>query len=587
MTGDFPHERASARAVLLTGLLLTVLAYLSTVSFSFVYDDHQLRGPRLLALRGIFGYFTQHLWAGIAQHGGYYRPVLKTWSALAYFLFGQNTVAWHLAAIAMHLLVTWLVYRVVAEIFGDRLLAALAASVFGIHPVHVEVVAWISGAMSEGLLAALVMGSLLCYLKARRATRRPVSWHATSWLLFTAALLVKETAILLLVIIAAYEWTRPDAEAQPRRPPALQVAALCAPYVVLAAIYVVVRHLVLRSVAAGATAASGEGAASAWMTLPSAAWFYLRELVWPNRVSILQPVLRVSDPGLANFWLPLVGAAIGVAVLIVIARRSRAASFGVWFLAAMLAIPLAAVFALPKYEIVHDRYLYLPSVGFSILVALAVRKVMPRMARPGLLLLLAGIGIAIATASQTSYWTNDLALFRHATTIAPNNAMAFDLLANEMYKRNRPQAALELYGRALQLDPLFWPTNFSMGITECELGAFQQCERHLQTAAEVDAANPAEFAALADARMRLGNYAGAEEALRRGIGANPSAGQLHYMLGLALMREGKLEQAQAAFADEARLNPAWAQLANQRLEEARKLQRDGGWESWRPGPDYP
>jgi cytochrome c-type biogenesis protein CcmH/NrfG len=62
---------------------------------------------------------------------------------------------------------------------------------------------------------------------------------------------------------------------------------------------------------------------------------------------------------------------------------------------------------------------------------------------------------------------------------------------------------------------------------------------------------------------------------------------LHYQLGLARMRQGKLDEAQQAFADERRLNPAWTTIANQRIDEARTLQREGGWQSWRPGPDYP
>lgn len=589
MSGDTGRTWARARAVLLTGLLLTVLAYLNTLTFSFVYDDHQMKGTRALDLRGMAASFTQHLWAGIAQHGGYYRPVLRVWVALLYFFFGQSTAAWHVAAIAMHLLVTWLVYLVVVELSRDRLLAALAAGVFGIHPVHVEVVAWVSGAMSEGLLAALTVASLLCYLRARHAPRRPLAWHAASWLLFATAVLVKETAIVLPLAVVAYEWTQPGDEAPSRpsrRPPLLNLAALLAPYAAIAVVYVVVRHLVLRNAAAPPPAA-GAGAAPIWMTLPSAAWFYLRELAWPDHLSIFQPVLRVTEPGLANFWLPLVGAAIGAGVLIVIARRSRLAAFSVLFLAAMLLVPLAAVGALPKYEIVHDRYLYLPSIGFSILVALGIRKLAARMAQPAIVLLLAGVAVTIVTASQTGYWTNDLTLFRRAAAVAPNNAMGLNLLANELYKRNDRQQALELYRRALRLDPQYWATSFSLGITECELGLFRDCERHLQAAADVDETNPAEFVYLADARMRLGNYPGAEEALRHGIRVSPSAGQLHFLLGLTLMRQGKLDQAQQAFADEAQLNPAWAELANQRLLEARRMARDGGWQSWRPGPGYP
>ena len=586
MSGGNPQNTTAARGILAAGLLLTTLAYANTFTFAFVYDDHMMKGPPSLSLGAIAGTFTQHMFAGIAQHGGYYRPVLLSWVTLLYYFLRQGTVAWHVAAVTMHLLVTWLVYLAAKELSADRTVAAVTAAIFGILPVHTEVVAWVSGAMSEGLLAALTVGSLVCYLKARR-TERPLGWHLLSWSLFAAALLTKETSAGLLIAIAASEWLRVGERASDvrRRPPILNVASLIAPYLLIFGVYVWIRHAVL-SGAAAPQASSNGGAAHWWRTLPSAAWFYLRELVWPH-VSLFQPVLRIGEASAENFWLPLAGVAVGAVILIAITRGSRLAAFAVCFLAAMLVVPLAAISALPKYEIVHDRYLYLPSIGLALLVALGIRKVSARMSRPGIVLTLAGVALAIVTAALNTYWTNDLVLYRRATEVAPNNVMGFDLLANEMYKRGDAQTALLLYRHAQQIDSRFWATNFAMGITECELGLYAECERELQVAAEVDPANPAEFSLLADARMHLGNYPGAEQALRQGIQATPAAQQLHYLLGLALIRQGKLTEAEQAFADEVRLHSDFAEAANRRLQEARELERSGGWQSWRPGPNYP
>ena len=586
MSSEVPQSTTSTRGILAGGFVLTFLAYVNTFTFAFVYDDHLMKGPPNLSLGTLAGFFTHHMFAGIAQHGGYYRPVLLSWVTVLYYFLRQSTVAWHVAAVAIHLLVTWLVYLATKELSNDGTLAALTAAIFGILPVHTEAVAWISGAMSEGLLAALTVGSLVCYLKARRG-RRPLVWYGLSWLIFAAALLTKETAAALPMAIAACEWlrVREHDDAGRRRPPILNVAALTAPYLVILAAYIWIRHAVLSGAAASQTS-SAASATPWWMTLPSAAWFYLRELVWP-RVSIFQPVLRIDRVDVANFWLPLGGVAIAAAILIAISRRSRMAAFAACFLAAMLLVPLAAVSALPKYEIVHDRYLYLPSIGLAMLIALAIRGISARMSRPGIVLVLAGVALAIVTASLSTYWTNDLALYRRATEVAPNNVMGFDLLANEMYKRGDAQSALLLYRHALQLDPKFWATNFAAGITECELGLYAECERELTVAAEVDPANPSEFSLLADARMHLGNYGGAEQALRRGIEANPAAQQLHYLLGLSLVRQGKLTDAEQAFEEEARLNSEFAEAANRMLQEARELARNGGWQSWRPGPNYP
>ena len=558
MTADARREWAQPRTILLGGLLLTLLAYLNTLTFQFVYDDHQLKGPGGYLDAGVIAsYFTHHLWAGIAQHGGYYRPVLQTWVVLVHFFLGQNVVAWHVTAIAMHLLVTWLVYLAVADIARDRLLAAVTAGIFGVHPVHVEVVAWISGAMSEGLLAALTLGSLVCYMRARREREHPLRWHATSWLLFAAALLVKETAAALPIVIAAYEWIRPAEDKAHRSRTILNAGALAAPYGVVFVAYFFVRHMVLSGVAA-MPSDPGAIAAPMWQTLPSAAWFYLRELAWP-RLSIFQPVVPVATADFGSFWLPLAGVVVVAVALIVIARRSALAAFAASFLAAMLLVPVLAVYALPKYELVHDRYLYLPSVGLALLLAVGVRQLATKMARPAIVLLLVGVVVTIVTAAENNDWTNDFTLFRHAAAAAPNNPMPLNLLANEMFKQGHAGEALHLYRRALEIDPELWATNFSLGVTECGLGLFPPCDQHLSAAARLDPQSSVQFLYLGQARIELENYGGAEDALLKGIALAPSSPGFHYLLGVAQLREGKLAAAKGSAQAELNINPGSAE----------------------------
>jgi len=582
MTADARRAWAQPRTILLGGLLLTLLAYLNTLTFQFVYDDHQLKGPGGYLDAGVIaGYFTHHLWAGIAQHGGYYRPVLQTWVVLVHFFLGQHVVAWHVTAIAMHLAVTWLVYLAVMEISRDRLLAAVAAGIFGVHPVHVEVVAWVSGAMSEGLLAALTLGSLVCYLRARRAQDHPLRWYGASWALFAAALMVKETAAALPIVIIAFEWIRPGDDEPRCSGSFVNAAALALPYGVVFAAYFLVRHLVLSRAAAPVTAVT-TSAAPMWLTLPSAAWFYLRELAWPSRLSLFQPVGQVTDMGASDFWLPLAGVVVVAAAVILIARRSALAAFAASFIAAMLLVPLVAIYALPKYELVHDRYLYLPSVGLALLLAVGVRQLATKMARPAILLLLAGVAVTIVTAAQNNVWTNDLTLFRHASAAAPNNPMPLDLLANEMFKQGKVDDALRLYRRALDIDPQLWATAFSLGISECEVRLFPDCALHLSQAVDIDEQNAVQYGYLGRAELQIGDNAAAERSMRRGIRLFPDTFLLRYYLAIALGRQGRLAEAKAALQDEIALNSPWTELMRYSISEIANIEARGG-SVW-PGP---
>src|SRR5262249_37080887 len=154
-------------------------------------------------------YFTADVWAHVTLDVGdrppaYYRPLFLAWLFANYQLFGTDPAGWHLASVLLHLLATVLAYRFVRAITGKPFPAALAALLFGLHPVPVESVTWISGT-TEPLMAAAFLASVLCYMRGRETESS--LWSALSILLFGLALLAKETAIMLPAVLLAYEKT--------------------------------------------------------------------------------------------------------------------------------------------------------------------------------------------------------------------------------------------------------------------------------------------------------------------------------------------------------------------------------------------
>src|SRR5271166_5207377 len=184
---------------------ITALVYIATLSFGFVYDDvpQILKNPAVHEWRFVRQYFTSHVWAAIYPNtsGNYYRPVFLLWLRLNYALFGTDAVGWHITSLACHVLATWLVFRVVRQLSGDRTTAFLAALIFGVHPAHIENVAWISG-VTDSLMACFVLGSLSAFLGFRRSGG--TGWAALALALFALGLLSKETAIVLPAVILVY-----------------------------------------------------------------------------------------------------------------------------------------------------------------------------------------------------------------------------------------------------------------------------------------------------------------------------------------------------------------------------------------------
>src|SRR6266542_1146612 len=110
------------------------------------------------------GYFKTDIWSPIGfMRTNYYRPVFLTWLMLNYQLFGVNAMLWHASAIVCHLAATLLFYFLARRLVGDPRLAGFAALLFGVHPVHVETVAWVSGA-TEPLFAVFALGTILCHV---------------------------------------------------------------------------------------------------------------------------------------------------------------------------------------------------------------------------------------------------------------------------------------------------------------------------------------------------------------------------------------------------------------------------------------
>ncbi len=157
---------------------VTFLAYLSTLSFGFVYDDKPVivDNPVIRSWDFLTHYLLPHS-ADVAQPAGgsFYRPISVLWLRLNYVIFGLNPAGWHFALLAGHVFMTYLVF-VVVEKLSRRCTASLAAILFGLHPVHAENVAWLSS-VNDMLMSVLTLASLLAYLKFHEGREGVASVH--------------------------------------------------------------------------------------------------------------------------------------------------------------------------------------------------------------------------------------------------------------------------------------------------------------------------------------------------------------------------------------------------------------------------
>ncbi len=588
--GDSGWARALAPAAILAA---TFLAYTASLALGFVFDDNLLivTNDSIRSWRYFPSYFASHIWGPRYPHAlvNYYRPLFLTWLRLNDALFGLHPWGWHLTSVAAHVAVTYLVYRLCLKLTGDGWVAGAAGLIFGLHPVHVEAVAYIAS-VQEPLSSLFILGAILTFWRSRKpelmldsmaaeGDGHPVrerawpgwpwhmGWHM-GWLgaslaLTAAALLSKESGMVLPILVSAAVWIygedggREAAPVEGRRRLIERLRSALGASIPFWAVVLLYLPLRIRALKGFAHVITPLALSTEIFTVPSVLLFYLRLLIWPFGLSCYYDTPYISTPGGRDFILPAALLAVVAAALIVWYGRVRwgapkdakAIAFAsLWMMLTLL--PVLNFRFLLDGEIAHDRYVYLPSVGFVMLVAIALRRAMGRGAkffsRPAWALagaLVVSGGLGIATARQSLFWSDDLSLSYRAHEIAPHNVFATTSLGAALGQRGMDGAAMALYQQALAIRPDFWKANVNLAYLYYAHRNYPEAARFLARACHADPTDGDQFLYLGMALLRMGRLTEAESACRTALLVRPQGKNYHLGLGIVLKGEGKLPEA--------------------------------------------
>ncbi|HXW14534.1 MAG TPA: tetratricopeptide repeat protein [Terriglobia bacterium] len=608
--GDLVDESRAVHVLLPAAVLaVTFLAYAGTLGFGFVFDDHVLivANDSIRSWHYFPSYFTSHIWSFRYPHllANYYRPFFLTWLRLNDALFGLHPWGWHLTSVLTHVGVTYLVYCLCFRLAEDRWAAAAGGLIFGLHPVHTEAVADITS-IQEPLSTLFILGAILAFRRSRE--RGPRFWWLTASLLLTAAALFsKESGMILPILVGGYAWIyggRSGREVVPgeraihfsqRVRSALGESI---PFWAVILIYVLLRIRVLTGFAHVITPLP---LSMEILTIPSVLLFYLRLLVWPSGLSCYYDTPYVSTPGWNDFILPsAVLAMVGVGLALWYGRTRRSApeeAKAIAFASLWLVITLLPVLNfrfLPEGEIAHDRYVYLPSVGIVILVAIALCQVTAIRAtsfvKPAgaLLPVLALSGVmGYATARQSLFWSDDLTLNYRAHKIAPHNVSATTSLGAAVAERGMDGTAMALYQQALAIRPHLWRANLNLAYLYYGHGNYPEAMHFFARACTDNPSDGDQFLYFGMALLHMGRISEAEKAVRSALVVRPRGKAYHLGLGMVLRAEGKLPEARQEIAAELAADPQNAQARILQQEVIRQIQTQGAKPSANQWSDTP
>jgi hypothetical protein len=462
----------SREAAMLAAILVATIAiYLPSLRNGWVSDDWPEFVDNKLIHNWSFVWnsFRYDSWWFHAPYAlpqsAFYRPLQNVWFAANTALFGTNPAAWHLARIALHAITVMLCFRVAQLIAGDVATGLLAAAIFAVMPAHVGGVVWAS-AIPEPLSTTFELGAMLFLIGRKPGWSRGLF---IALLLYACATLSHESAILFPLIVFAYVFLF-EGDAAGTRLRIASAVRTCAPFVVVLIAYMCARlnalglHFLFGDPSTTSAAISQGFILSKphyspgqiLMTLPAVLIAYLAVLALP----------AMAGPTHAVEWTthlaPIVFASLAALLILATAalmlawRSSKRRIYlfcAVWSLLTIApALNLNALWTL-----VEDRYLYAPSFGWSLAVAVAVLQIAAAgsTARKAV-----GVAMAVllalyvtSTLRTESYWRDDLAYAQRCVEIAPHRPDYRLRLANAMNKAGDPEGAARELQVGTTLDP--------------------------------------------------------------------------------------------------------------------------------------
>jgi len=405
-------------------IVLSFSAYSFTVTNSFkTLDDYGtiIANPNIKSFANIKKIFTTSHF-GIAA---YYRPMLQLSFMIDYHFFGLNAFYYYLTNIFLHLLVSIFVFLLVKEFFDDTLMPFFVSLLFAIHPVHWVTVCTITG-RSSSIVAVFFIAAVYFFCRSKNRGDH-YGYYAASLICFLGALLSRETAVMIPIILFSYLCLTRFSDLKGVLKELMQLI----PFFCILGIYFLMRQF-LGIVSLFQERTLGE-IALGFMTFLRALITHLRLFIFPVDLHFDRTRMLFSD--FQNLELYLTAAFFITFMVIVFLARQRIPKQALFFLSwfFIILIPVSqipvALLIQPGFITTGEHHLYIPSIGiFTCLVMGAssiyqkrteqriVSKALLKFAYGGLLVFL-----TLMTIQQALYSRDEFVLHRQTLKYEPHN----------------------------------------------------------------------------------------------------------------------------------------------------------------------
>jgi protein O-mannosyl-transferase len=508
---DYLKNRNLTKYILaLSVAMLTVIVYLPALQNNFVtWDDpdYVYENPNI---RSFDAKFIK--WAFLKFYFAYWHPLTTVSYALDYAIWGLNPFGYHLTNVVLHGLNAFLVVILVMRLMDIGLLrrktgnysekisttAGVATGIlFGLHPIHVESVAWISE-RKDVLCAFFFLSSLLAYIKYATAEKKDDSVipfenkkYLFTLLLFVLSLLSKPMAVTLPIVLLILDWF-PLGRLEKHTFNKVSMEKL--PFIFLSfGVSIIIYWAQL----------SG-GAVTSLTVVPlfprilvglKAVVGYLEKMLLPVNLIPFYPYPEGHAITLSSYeyFVPLLlFAGITAACFIVAYTKRKKIWLALWLYYIVTLLPVLGIVKVGA-QAMADRYTYLPSLGPFFLLGLAMSLIRDkltssndyRIVKRAVFAVIGGlviISLSHVTLEQIHIWKNGATLWGKEIEIEPGVELAYSNRGKYYTEVALFDKALTDFNQAVLLNPRSPKNYYNRGSCYMKLRLYEDARRDLTQA---------------------------------------------------------------------------------------------------------
>lgn len=535
-------------------IIVTFIVFLPLMKAQFVNWDDPMNflnneNYKSLSWRNLKWMFSTFL-------GGYH-PFFWLFIAIIYKLGKMSPLYYHLSILLLHILTSLLLYFLLLKflqkislsykkISAIQIPVMIGVLFWSIHPLRAEPVSWIS-AGHDVLCGVFYLLSILTYLSAqgkRKNRQTYLKFLIISIIFFIAAAFSKIMAISLPIVLLILDVRLL------KRFKIYRIVVEKIPYFTIVILMSLITLLSTKSMAPLKLYGITNRVAQSIYGLT----FYLWKTILPTK---LLPIYEISvpfNPVALKFVLSGIFVVFLASILLKF-RNSYPACLIVWIIYFVTLFPTLGIIQ-RSFQIVADRYSYIPSMGFSVLIALWLstlnnkkrKKIFP-------LFVIVIILFGFLTMKQVKIWKDSKNLWSYTVSTEPNSATAHCMLGIEFGKEGKYEIAMKHLKQAIKLRPWFKEAYINIGHILKRKKNYKEAIRYYKKGLKID---PTLFKLYYEIGNILNNQGKLNDAIKYyklALKYFPTFAEAYNNIGIAYIKLGEIDDAMKNFKQAIKINP--------------------------------